>query len=100
MKQVVSTIISELKKNQNEVSVQFIKIEDFCSELEMRVQEQERYTSTDSIVVDNPPLDPNVDEDAILERIVFSLTNFCAMNWNRVKSKRAIVYLVVQKKKV
>ena len=34
-KQVVSTIISELKKTQNEVSVQFKKIEDF--------RERERY---------------------------------------------------------
>ena len=51
--------------------MQFKKIEDFCSELEMHVREQEIYTSKDSIFVDNPPFDPNVDDDALLERIVF-----------------------------
>ena len=75
-KHVVSTIISELKKTQNEVSMQFKKIEDFCSELEMRVREQERYTSKDSIIVDNPPFDPNVDDDALLELIVFFIKTF------------------------
>ena len=98
-KQVVSTITSELKKTQNEFSVPF-KIEDFCSELEMPVREQERYTSKDSIIVDNPPFDPNVDYDALLELIVFSLKNFCVTNWNRVKSKLVIFYLVARKKKV
>ena len=70
-KQVVSTIISELKKTQSEVSVLFKNIKDFCSELEMRVREQERYTSKDSIIIDNPPFVPNVDDDALLELIVF-----------------------------
>ena len=75
-KQVVSTIISELKKTQSEVSVQFKNIKDFCSELEMRVREQERYTSKDSIIIDNPPFDPNLDDDALLELIVFFIKKF------------------------
>ena len=46
--------------------MQFKNIKDFCSELEVRVREQERHTSKDSIIIDNPPFDPNVDDDAIL----------------------------------
>ena len=45
-------------------------------ELEMRVREQERYTSKDSIIIDNPPFDPNVDNDALLELIVFFIKKF------------------------
>ena len=43
----------------------------------MRVWEQERYTSEDSIIVDNPPFDPNGDDnDALLELIVFFIKKF------------------------
>ena len=56
--------------------MQFKKIEDFCSELEMHVREQEKYTSKDFLVVDNPPFDPNVDDDALLELIVFFIKKF------------------------
>ena len=81
--------------------MQFKNIKDFCSELEKRVREQERYTSKESIIFDNPPFDPNFDDDALLELIVFfSLKNFCVTNWNRVKSKRVTYYLVEPKKKV
>ena len=35
----------------------------------MSVREQERYTSKDSITVDNPTFDQNVDDDALLGRL-------------------------------
>ena len=64
------------EKTQNEASVQFKNIEDFCSEREIRVREQESHTSRDSILVDIPPFDPNIDDDAFLGRIVFFVTKF------------------------
>ena len=42
----------------------------------MRVREQERHTNRDSILVNNPPFDPNMDDDAFLGRIVFFITKF------------------------
>ena len=57
--------------HQNQCTQGFADLWDFVSGLDNRLREQERYTSKDFIIIDNPPCDARHEETFLLQLLVF-----------------------------
>ena len=68
MKEMMQLMI----ENQAKTDKRFVELSDFCKELDQRLREQERYSSKDSIIINNPPYNPRDDEKLISNTINFS----------------------------
>ena len=74
-REVVSKIITEVEESKSEILSKYGELKDFVDELDIRVRQQERYTSKDSIIVDNPPFDPR-DERRFLSNVIHFLDKY------------------------
>ena len=70
MKEMMQLMIENLAKTDK----RFVELSDFCKELDQRLREQERYSSKDSIIINNPPYNPRDDEKLISNPINFFRT--------------------------
>ena len=70
MKEMMQLMI----ENQAKTDKRFVELSDFCKELDQRLREQERYSSKDSIIINNPPDNPRDDEKLISNTINFFKT--------------------------
>ena len=54
-KAAVLGVVQQLKEHQDQCTQRFAELWDSVSGLDNRLREKERYTSKDSIIIDNPP---------------------------------------------
>ena len=75
-KHVVSTIISEFKKRRTRLVCNSKKMRIFAQSWKRVYGNMKDTRVRTSTSVDNPSFNPNVDDDALLERIVFCIEKF------------------------
>lgn len=57
-RRAMKEMMQMMMTNQEKTDKRIMELSDFCKELDERLREQERYSSKDSIIINNPPYDP------------------------------------------
>ena len=70
-KAAVLGVEQQLKEHQDQCNQRFAELWDFVSSLDNRLREQEKYTSKESIIIDNPPSDAPHEETFLPQLLVF-----------------------------
>ena len=73
-RRAMNEMMQMMMANQVKTDKKFMEFGDFGKELDQRLREQERYSSKDSIIINNPPYNPRDNEKLISNTINFFKT--------------------------